>query len=62
MEVMITGWTAWVGSFNLEQSRKIVGTRIDWVGLEIKSESRDAGCTNLYKVEADEIFERRSHI
>jgi hypothetical protein len=37
-------------------SRKIVGTRIDWVGLEIESESGDAGCTNLYMAEPDEIF------
>jgi hypothetical protein len=49
-----------VGSFRLEESRKIAGTRIDWVGLEIKRMSGDAGSTNLYMVEPDEILESRS--
>jgi hypothetical protein len=44
----------------LEESRKIAGTRIDWVGLEIERKSGDAGCTNLYMVEPDEILEHRS--
>jgi hypothetical protein len=61
MQVTITenldgmGWL-----FQVEREPQIAGIRIDWVGLEIESKSGDAGCTNLYMVEPDEILERRS--